>query len=103
MRFRIPPQLREAVTIVRQSAFERNKLDTVATVDCMIVPQNDQIRVVDGVARGGTGWQALCEKPNAAIHEGDTLKRADSSEFTVQRVRHLGGTLILELKDADIP
>lgn len=98
MRFRIPPDMKETVTIVRQSAFERRTLETVATVDCMILPQNDVIRVVDGVASGGTGWQALLEKPNAAITEGDILQRADNAEFSVHRVRQLGGTMILELK-----
>ena len=98
MRFRIPPDMKETVTIVQQSAFERNTLETVATVDCMILPHNDVIRVVDGVASGGTGWQALLQKPNTAITEDNILQRADNTEFIVHRVRHLGGTMILELK-----
>ena len=103
MRFRIPPLMKETVTIVRQDAFNRNKRDDVATVDCMILPQSDMVRVVDGVARAGTGWQALLEKPNTDIREADILRRADTTEFTVYRVRQLGGTMILELRDENIP
>ena len=105
MRFRIPPQMKETVMIVRQDAFQRNKRDTVATVNCMVIPQSDVIRGVDGVARAGTGnWRALLEKPNTDIHEGDILRRpADETEFTVYRVRQLGGTMILELRDENIP
>ena len=99
MRFRIPPDMKETVTIVRQSAFERNTLTSVVTVDCLILPQNDLIQGIEGMARGGTGWQALLEKPNAAITEGDILQRADKTEFIVHRVRQIGGTMILELKD----
>lgn len=98
MRFRIPPDMKETVTIVRQSAFERNTLMSIATVDCLILPQNDLIQGVEGVARGGTGWQALLEKPNAAITEGDILHRADNTEFVVYRVRHIGDTMLLALK-----
>ena len=102
MRFRIPPQMKETVTIVRQDAFNRDNQINIATVDCMVLPRSDVIRVVDGIARAGTGWQALLEKPNTDIHEGDILKRADT-EFTVYRVRKLGGTMILELRDENIP
>ena len=103
MRFRIPPQMKETVTIVRQDAFNRNTRIDIATANCMVLPQSDAIRVVDGVARAGTGWRALLETPNDAIHEGDILKRADKTEFTVYRVRQLGGTMILELRDENIP
>lgn len=103
MRFRIPPQLKETVTVVRQDAFERSREITVATdVICLIAPESDLIRLSSGVAIGGTGWAALLEKPNPAIIGGDILRRADSSELTVHRVRPLGGTMILELKADEI-
>ena len=104
MRFRIPPQLKETVTVVRQDAFERSREITVATdVVCLIAPESDLIRLSSGVAIGGTGWAALLEKPNPAIIGGDILRRIDNSELTVHRVRPLGGTMILELKADEIP
>lgn len=104
MRFRIPPQLKETVTVVRQDAFERNKEMTIATdVKCLIAPESDLIRLAGGVASGGTGWAALLEKPNPDITGGDILRRADDSELTVHRVRPLGDTMVLELREDAIP
>jgi len=107
MRFRIPPQLKEKVTVVRQDAFERSNMITVAEdVVCLIAPESDLIRLTSaGVAIGGTGWAALLEKPNPDINRtgGDILRRADGSELTVHRVRPLGDTMILELRGAEIP
>ena len=104
MRFRIPPQLKETVTVVRQDAFDRSGEITVATdVVCLIAPESDLIRLAAGVAIGGTGWAGLLEKPNPDITGGDILRRADSSELTVHRVRPLGDTMILELKGDEIP
>ena len=104
MRFRIPPQLKETVTVVRQDAFERDKQLTIAEgVVCLISPESDLIRLASGVAIGGTGWAALLEKPNPDIIGGDILRRADGSELTVHRVRPLGGTMKLELKADEIP
>ena len=104
MRFRIPPQLKEKVTVVRQSAFRRDEEITVATdVVCQIAPERDLIRLSGGVAVGGTGWEALLEKPNPDITGGDILRRADGSELTVHRVRPLGDTMILELRGDEIP
>ena len=104
MRFRIPPQLKETVTVVRQDAFERSREITVATdVVCQIAPERDLIRLSGGVAVGGTGWEALLEKPNPDIIGGDILRRADGSELTVHRVRPLGDTMILELRGDEIP
>ena len=102
MRFRIPNHLKETVTIVRQSAFERDKEMTIATdIACMIIPGSDLIRVDSGVPMGKTGWEALLEKPNTDIVEGDILRRSDNTELEVHRVRPLGITMILELKDDD--
>ena len=104
MRFRIPPQLKETVTVVRQDAFNRSNQISVATdVVCLIAPESDLIRVASGVAIGGTGWAALLEKPNPDIIGGDILRRADDSELTVHRVRPLGDTMILELRADEIP
>lgn len=106
MRFRIPPQLKETVTVVRQDAFERSNMITVAEdVVCLIAPESDLIRLASGVAIGGTGWAALLEKPNPDINRtgGDILRRADGSELTVHRVRPLGDTMILELRADEIP
>ena len=104
MRFRIPPQLKEKVTVVRQDAFDRSRIITVATdVVCLIAPERDLIRLNAGVASGGTGWEALLEKPNDDIANGDILRRADDSELTVHRVRPLGDTMLLELRGDPIP
>ncbi|RKU21037.1 hypothetical protein C6499_22725 [Candidatus Poribacteria bacterium] len=104
MRFRIPPQLKEKVTVVRQDAIVRSNQMTIAEdVVCLIAPESDLIRVASGVAVGGTGWAALLEKPNPDIIGGDILRRADSSELTVHRVRPLGDTMILELRGDEIP
>ena len=104
MRFRIPPQLKKTVTVVRQDAFNRSNEITVAEdVVCLIAPESDLIRLASGVATGGTGWAALLEKPNLDITEGDILRRADNKELIVHRVRPLGDTMILELKADEIP
>ncbi len=105
MRFRIPPQLKEEVTVVRQDAVVRSNVMTIAEdVVCLIAPESDLIRLTSsGVAIGGTGWSALLEKPNLDITGGDILRRADNSELTVHRVRPLGGTMILELRADEIP
>ena len=57
MRFRIPPQHKETVTIVREDAYERSKRETVAKdVVCMIQPvtsgivQRDATELRAGVA-----------------------------------------------------
>lgn len=104
MRFRIPLQLKETVTVVRQDAFNRSHQMTVAEdVVCLIAPESDLIRLASGVAVGGTGWSALLEKPNPDIIGGDILRRSDNSELTVHRVRPLGDTMVLELRGDEIP
>ena len=104
MRFRIPPELKESVTVVRQDAFDRSRQITVAMdVECLIAPESDLIRLASGVAIGGTGWSALLDEPNPDITGGDILRRADDSELTVHRVRPLGDTMILELRADEIP
>lgn len=96
--------MKEKVTVVRQDAFDRSRIITVATdVVCLIAPERDLIRLNAGVASGGTGWEALLEKPNDDIANGDILRRADDSELTVHRVRPLGDTMLLELRGDPIP
>ena len=99
MRFRIPPQLKEKVTIVRKSAFERGSETIIATdVVCMIVPQTDIVQIVDGVGLSDMEWAALLEEPIADILEGDVVRRADETELPIHRVRALGSVLQLALK-----
>ena len=103
MQFRIPPQLKETVTIVRKSAFEsRNETIVAEDVVCMVVPQTDIVEVVDGVGLSDMEWVALLESPNADISEGDVLRRADGTELPIRRVRALGSVLQLELKVDDV-
>lgn len=104
MRFRIPNHLKESVTVFRQDAFDRSNEITIAEdVVCLIAPERDLVRLTGGVAVGGTGWEALLEKPNPDINDGDFLRRADDSELTVHRVRPLGDTMLLELRGDQIP
>jgi len=103
MQFRIPPQLKETVTIIRNSAFESGTETVVAeNVACMVVPQTDIVEVVDGVGLSDMEWAALLESPNADISEGDVLRRADGTELPIRRVRALGSVLQLELKVDDV-
>ncbi|RKU36346.1 hypothetical protein C6496_13900 [Candidatus Poribacteria bacterium] len=103
MRFRIPPQLKETVTIVRKSAFEHGTETTIAAdVVCMVVPQTDIVEIVDGVGISDMEWAALLEVPNADISEGDIIRRADETELQIRRIRALGSVLQLELKQDDI-
>ena len=103
MQFRIPPQLKETVTIARKSAFEQGSETIVAEdVVCMVVPQTDIVEVVDGVGLSDMEWAALLESPNADISEGDVLRRADGTELPIRRVRALGSVLQLELKVDDV-
>ena len=102
MRFRIPPQLKETVTVVRKSAFERDSETTiVSNVVCLIVPATDIIRVEEGVPTSNIEWVALLEKPNSDISEGDVIRREDDMELQIHRVRALGTVMQLELKDDD--
>ena len=103
MRFRIPPQLKETVTIVRKSAYEHGTETTIAAdVVCMVVPQTDIVEIVDGVGISDMEWAALLEVPNADISEGDIIRRADETELQIRRIRALGSVLQLELKQDDI-
>ena len=104
MRFRIPPQHRETVTIVREDAYERSKRETVAEdVVCMIQPvtsgivQRDATELRSGVAVQQTERIALLSTPNPDIAKGDFLVRSDSSEFRILDVLHVKGSPVMRL------
>ena len=103
MIFRIPTHLKETITVVRKSAFERQQETIIATdVVCMIIPRTDIVQVVDGTGISDVDWVALLEEPNADIVAGDVIRRADETELQIRRVRTLGAVLQLELKDTEI-
>lgn len=100
MRFRIPPELKETITIVRHSAFERgSEIVIAADVVCMIVPRADIVDVVDGTGISGMGWVGLLEVPLPDILAGDIVQRGGGAELQIRRVRSIGTVLQLELKD----
>ena len=103
MQFRIPTELKEKISIVRPSAFERATEMVIATdVICMIVPSTDIVQVVDGTGISDVEWTALLETPHADITAGDIVRRADDTELQIRRVRALGSVLQLELKDDNL-
>ena len=103
MQYRIPTQLKEKITIVRKSAFERQQETHIATdVVCMIVPGTDTVQVVDGAGISDVEWTALLESPNPDILAGDVIRRVDGTELQIMRVRPLGSVLQLELKDDNL-
>ena len=104
MRFRIPPQHRETVTIVRKSATENGQELTVAEdVICMInpvtsgIPQRDATQFRSGVAVQQTESIALLSKPNTSIKKGDFLVRSDSSELRIVDVLQVKGSAVMRL------
>ena len=104
-RFRIPPQHRETVSIVRKSAFESAEETTVAEdVVCMIqpitsgIPQRDATQLRGDVAVQQTDKIALLSKPNTSIKKGDFLVCAsDSSEFRILDVLWVKGSPVQRL------
>ena len=104
MRFRIPPEHRETVSIVRKSAFESADQTTVAEdVTCMIqpltsgIPQRDATQLQSGVAVQQTEAIALLSKPNLDIAKGDFLMRSDESEFRIVDVLGVKGSPVMRL------
>ena len=103
MQFRIPIHLKEQITVVRPSAFERQQEAIIATdVICMVVPHADIVKVIDGAGISDIEWTALLEEPNGDILAGDIIRRADGTELQVRRVRSVGAVLQLELRDNDV-
>ena len=104
MRFRIPPQHRETVTIVRKSAFESAEETTIAEdVTCMIqpvtsgTPQREATQLREGVPVAQTERVALLSKPNPDIAKGHFLVRSDSSQFRILDVLQLKGSPVMRL------
>ena len=93
MRFRIPPQHRETVTIVREDAYERSKRETIAEdIVCMLqpltsgIPQRAATQFRSGVGVQQTEAIALLSKPNRDIAKGDFLVRTDKTDKRELRV-----------------
>ena len=110
MRFRIPPHLKETVTVKRESAFERGELTTIATaVQCMVMPSRELVQLQWGVPIKQTDLRSdsavLLEVPNADITEGDVVLRADGSELKVYGVRSMRGgqVMLLETNNVSVP
>ena len=104
MRFRIPNQHKETVTIVREDAYERSTHETVAEdVVCMIqpmtsgIPQREATQLRSGVPVQQTEAIALLSKPNPDIAKGDFLVRSDSSRFRVLDVLQVKGSSVMRL------
>ena len=104
MRFRIPPQHRETVTVVRKSAYENGEETTVAEdVVCMIQPltstfqQRDALRLNSGVGIDQTELTALLSSPNPLIQKRDWVRRSDGSELYVQNILHVKGSPVMRL------
>ena len=110
MRFRIPPHLKETVTVKRESAFERDELVTIAEgIKCMVMPSRALMHLEAGVpikqAAGRSDSGVLLEVPNADITEGDLLLRSDGSELQVCGVRSMQGgqVMLLETSRVSVP
>lgn len=104
MRFRIPPEHRETVTIEREDAYQRSSRETVAEdIVCMIqpltsgIPQRDATQLRSGVAVQQTEAIALLSKPNPDIKKGHFLVREDASEFRIIDVLGVKGSPVQRL------
>ena len=107
MRFRIPPHLKESVTVQRESAFENGALTTVATaVKCLVMPSRELVHLESGVPIKQTDLRSdsavLLEVPNADITEGDVVLRADGSELKVYGVRSMRGGQVMLLETNNV-
>ncbi|MDE0401777.1 MAG: hypothetical protein OXL96_28620 [Candidatus Poribacteria bacterium] len=105
MRFRIPPESKEEVTVIRRSAFERDGEETIAEdIICLLAPETDgrarqdAVQLASGVPVGQSNWTALLEKPNPDIAKGDFLMRADGTEFRVEYVLWMQGSPVMKLQ-----
>ena len=104
MRFRIQPQHRETVTVVRKSATGNGEETMVADdIVCMInpvtsgIPQRDATQLRAGVGVQQTEAVALLSKPNPNIAKGDFLVRSDSSELRIVDVLRVKGSSVMRL------
>ena len=105
-RFRIPPEHRETVTIVRKDAMDPHGEEVVAEgVVCMIQPvvsgtvQRDavDVRTPTGIAIQETDRMALLSKPNMDVIKGDFLEREDGERFRVIDVLRIKGSPVMRL------
>lgn len=106
MLFRIPPESKETVTVIRRSSFEREGEETIAEdVVCRIVPppdsvnaRRDTVALNSGVPIEESHWTALLEVPNPAIQKGDFVKRVDGSELRIVGVLTMKGSPVMQLQ-----
>ena len=104
MFFRIPPSLKEFITVVRPSAFERGVEAVIASdVACLVIPGRDLVSLASGVpikqSDLRSDWTVLLERPDTDIAEGDFLRRSDGSELQVYGIRRLGSVMLLEINN----
>lgn len=110
MRHRIPPHLKETVSIIRYDALNQNQLIRVAEgVQCLVNKGAHEITFTHGVAVSESvfrsEWAVLLEVPNPDICEGDIIVRADGEELKVSGVRRLsnGTVMRLEIQQNRVP
>ena len=111
VRFRIPLQQKETVSVVRRSAYQDDGEVSVATgIVCMLNPETDgrvrqdatQLR--EGVPIGQGDWSGILEKPNPAIEKGDVLRKADGTLFRIENILNLSGgdVMLLQLQEVRV-
>ena len=108
MRFRIPPELKEQLRVIRRSAFERSEETVIAeNVVCMVFPGRDLVGLDGAIpvkqSDLRSDWTVLLERPRPEIQEGDFLYRADGTELQVFGTRLLGRVMLLEINNVAIP
>ena len=119
MLFRIPPELKETVDIVRESAYDGASRETVAEdVKCMIQQGLNLVHLEGPVPITYSRQSAqrsedvvLLEKPNEKIVEGDVVVVRESrnknlpigSELKVYGIRSLGEVMVLDINERSIP
>ena len=104
MQFRIPPQHKETVSVVRRSAYESSAEMLIAeNVVCMLTPRTDNmhrrdaVNLVSGVPIGESDWTALLEKPNLEMTKGDFMRHSDGSELRIEAVIGMTGSAVMQL------
>lgn len=100
MRFRIAPEHKEQVEILRPSAFADGSLESVASnVVCMIVPGSGAgVNVESGVPIERTTWLALLEERNDSLAIGDIIARSVGTRFRVRGIRKFSGGDVMQLE-----
>lgn len=105
MRFRIAPEQKQRVTIVRPLADRNGEEQVIATdIVCVLIPRSDlvprteHVNLRAGLPMGVTGWIALLEVPNSEVAPGDILRNSEDKTFRVQGIRQIHGSEIMELE-----